>query len=194
MSAEERQQIKQKFGTDVVEIPVAKDGVAIYVSESNPVDSLSMDQLRTIYSGAVSNWKDVGGSDAKIILYGRENSSGTYSFFKEHVLKKGDFAPATQTLPGTAGVVSAITKDPNGIGYGGEAYSKGVKMLKIVQASGLAVSPTEENIRSGAYPLARDLYFYLRQQPTGAAKQYIDWVLSAEGQAVVKEVGYFPIK
>ncbi len=194
MNDQEREQIKQKFGSGVVEIAVAKDGVAIYVSEANPLDSISMDNLRKIYSGEVSNWKNVGGNDGKIILYGRENSSGTYTFFKEHVLNKGDFAASTQTLPGTAAVVSAITKDPNGIGYGGEAYTKGVKMLKIIPASGPAVAPTEENIRSGAYPLSRDLYFYLRQQPSGATKQYIDWVLSDEGQSVVKEVGYFPIK
>ncbi len=194
MNDQERQQIKQKFGTDVVEIPVAKDGVAIYVSESNPVDSLSMDQIRKIYAGEAKNWKEVGGHDARIILYGRENSSGTYTFFKEHVLNKGDFAPTTQTLPGTAAVVSAIIKDANGIGYGGEAYSSGVKMVKVVSANGSAVAPSEENIRSGAYPLSRDLYFYLRQSPSGAVQQYIDWVLGADGQAVVKEVGYFPIK
>lgn len=196
MNDQERQQIRQKYGTDVVEIPVAKDGVAIYVNAANSVDALSLEQLRGIYSGTVKNWKEVGGADAPIILYGRENSSGTYAFFKEHVLNKSDFAANTQTLPGTAGVVGAIAKDKNGIGYGGEAYgSTDIKMVKIMGANGgPAMEPSEENVRSGAYPLSRELYFYLRQQPTGATKEYVDWVLGTEGQAVVREVGYFPIK
>lgn len=196
MNDQERQQVRQKYGTDVVEIPVAKDGVAIYVNATSPIDSLSLEQLRGIYSGTTTNWKAVGGPDATIILYGRENSSGTYAFFKEHVLNKGDFAANTQTLPGTAGVVGAIAKDKNGIGYGGEAYgSNEIKMVKIMGANGgPAMEPTEENVRSGAYPLSRELYFYLRQAPAGATKEYVDWVLGAEGQAVVREVGYFPIK
>lgn len=194
MNDQERQQIRQKFGTDVIEIPVARDGVAIYVNASNAVDSISIDQLRGIYTGQITNWKNVGGTDSKIILYGRENSSGTYAFFKEHVLSKGDFAPATQTLPGTAGVVNAISKDKNGIGYGGEAYNNTeIKMIRV-SSGGAAVPPSEENVRSGAYPLARELYFYLRQQPSGATKEYVDWVLSTEGQGVVREAGYFPIK
>jgi len=195
MNDQERQQIRQKYGSDVVEIPVAKDGIAIYVNASNPIDAISVEQLRGIYAGTITNWKGIGGPDATIILYGRENSSGTYAFFKEHVLNKGDFASTTQTLPGTAGVVNAVAKDRNGIGYGGEAYgSTEIKMLRMISENGMAVEPGEENVRSGAYPLARDLYFYLRQQPAGATKEYIDWVLGPEGQAVVREVGYFPIK
>ena len=127
-------------------------------------------------------------------MYGRENSSGTYEFFKEHVLAKGDFAPETQTLQGTAAVVNAVTKDENGIGYGGGAYGKGIKEVKVVGANGVGVAPTKENVMSGAYPLARDLYIYLRQQPIGATKEYIDWILGPEGQATVTEVGYYPIR
>ncbi|HVZ40425.1 MAG TPA: phosphate ABC transporter substrate-binding protein [Candidatus Kapabacteria bacterium] len=193
MSPEERAQIKQKFGSDVLEIPVAKDGIGIYVNPDNPVQSLTTEQLRGIYSGTITDWKDVGGKPGAIILYGRENSSGTYVFFKEHVLNKGDFAKNTQALPGTAAIVNSVSKDKAGIGYGGEAYAKGVKVLGIAGADGKAVTLSEETVRSGAYPLSRSLFFYLRQAPSGGVKTYLDWVLSPEGQAVVKKAGYYPI-
>lgn len=195
MKQEERDQVKAKFGADVVEIPVAKDGIAIYANEGNKVDSLTVEQLRDIYLGKITDWKDLGGEPGKIILYGRENSSGTYEFFKEHVLEKKDFPAEVQTLSGTGGIVSAITKDPKGIGYGGAGYAKGIKEIKIVSpTTKMAMAPTEENVLSGAYPLSRNLFFYLRAQPTGDTKAYIDWVLSSEGQAIVKESGYFPLK
>jgi len=195
MKPEEREQVKTKFGADVVEIPVARDGIAIYAHESNTVDSLTVEQLRSIYLGQITDWKDVGGAPGKIILYGRENSSGTYEFFKEHVLEKKDFPADVQTLSGTGAIVSAVTKDPKGIGYGGAGYAKGIKEIKVVSpTTKMAIAPTEENVLSGAYPLARNLFFYLRTQPTGAIKEYIDWVLSPEGQAIVKESGYFPLK
>jgi phosphate transport system substrate-binding protein len=194
MKEEERAQIREKFGADVVEIPVAKDGIAIYVNEANPLEQITIAQARDIYSGKIKNWKEVGGADQTIILYGRENSSGTYEFFKEHVLNKGDFAPGTQTMPGTSAVVNAVSKDKGGIGYGGEAYTQGVKQLKLAGDNGQALAPTQENILSGAYPLSRNLYFYLRTQPTGATKEYVDWVLGPEGQAEVKAAGYFPLK
>jgi phosphate transport system substrate-binding protein len=195
MKQDERDKVKAKFGADVVEIPVAKDGIAIYANEANKVDSLTIEQLRGIYLGEISDWKDVGGEPGKIILYGRENSSGTYEFFKEHVLEKKDFPATVLTLSGTGAIVSAVTKDVKGIGYGGAGYAKGVKEIKIINPeTRVAVAPTEENVLSGVYPLARNLFFYLRTQPTGAIKAYIDWVLGPEGQAVVKEVGYFPLK
>lgn len=193
MKEEERKQVREKFGGDVVEIPVAKDGIAIYVNESNPLEQITVEQVRDIYFGKVKNWKEVGGPDQDIILYGRENSSGTYEFFKEHVLDKGDFAPQTQTMPGTSAVVNAVSKDKGGIGYGGEAYTQGVKQLKLSGGGGEAVAPTEENIRSGSYPLSRNLFFYLKSAPAGATKDYVDWVLGPEGQAEVKAAGYFPL-
>ncbi len=194
MKESEREQIKQKYGVDVVEIPVAKDGITVYVHETNPVEALSIAQLEGIYTGKVTNWSEVGGNDGRIILYGRENSSGTYEFFKEHVLNKQDFAPETQTLSGTAAVVNGISQDANGIGYGGHAYLSGVKPVKLMGEDGTAVEATEENVRSGVYPLARDLYLYLREQPTGSTKEYIDWILSDSGQAIVTKIGYYPVK
>ena len=195
MKDSEKTKLKERYFTLGVEIPVAKDGLAVYLHESNPVEKLSLEQLKAIYTGQVTNWKQVGGSDAKIILYGRENNSGTYVFFKDNVLKGADFAPTTATLPGTAAVVNAVAKDKNGIGYGGAAYAKGIKFCKVSEKTGgEAFGPDLETVESGKYPLARDLYWYFRTKPTGEVKKLLDWVLSPEGQKVVSEVGYFPVK
>jgi len=151
-------------------------------------------QLGEIYLGNITNWKQVGGPDATIILYGRENSSGTYGFFKEHVLKNKDFSARVQTLPGTAAVVNAVAKDPNGIGYGGAAYAKGVRDVGVKKdANSAAVLPVAATVKDGSYPLSRPLFFYLRKSPSGDTKKFVDWVLSAEGQKLAVEVGYFPL-
>jgi phosphate transport system substrate-binding protein len=176
-----------------VELAVAKDGVAFYVNSANPVNSLTPEQLRDIYLGDVTNWKQVGGKDAPIVLYSRENSSGTYVFVKDHLLGGGDYAAAAQTLPGTAAVVNAVSKELNGIGYGGNAYAKGVKKLKV-KVGNDELAPSAENVKSGKYPLSRDLFFYLRNQPGGDAKAFIDFALSPEGQQLVTKVGYYPVK
>jgi phosphate transport system substrate-binding protein len=189
MKKSEIQKLKERFGVTGVEIPVAKDGLSVYLHKSNSVSGLTMKQLKDIYQGKITNWKEVGGKDAKIILYSRENNSGTYVFFKDNVLGGGDYAATAQNLPGTAAVVNAVSKDPNAIGYGGAAYAKSIKFANIN-----GVAPSEETVKSGKYPLARYLYIYLRNKPTGSMKKYIDWILSSEGQKVVSEVGYFPVR
>ena len=195
MKDAEKTKLKERYFTLGVEVPVAKDGLAVYLHESNLVEKLSLEQLKAIYTGQVTNWKQVGGPDTKIILYGRENNSGTYVFFKDNVLKGADFAPTTATLPGTAAVVNAVAKDKNGIGYGGAAYAKGIKFCKVSEKTGgEAFGPDLETVESGKYPLARDLYWYFRTKPAGDVKKLVDWVLSPEGQKVVSEVGYFPVK
>ena len=152
-------------------------------------------QLREIYTGTITNWKQVGGPDAQIVLYGRENSSGTYVYFKDNVLLGRDYSPRCQTLPGTAAVVNAVAKDPNGIGYGGAAYAKGIKDAAVKKdAGGAAVMPSAATIKDGSYPVARELYFYTRVKPAGEAKKFIDWVLSNEGQSLATQVGYFPVR
>ena len=111
MKDKEKADTKTKRGKDVLELPIAVDGLAVYVHESNPVSELSLQQLKAIYTGAAKNWKDVGGKDEKILLYSRENSSGTYAYFKEHVLENADYYPTAQTLPGTAAVINAVSKE-----------------------------------------------------------------------------------
>jgi len=195
MKSSEIDKLKERFNSTGVEIPVARDGLSLYLNEENNVSELTLDQLKGIYTGQITNWKEVGGDDAKIVLYGRENSSGTYVYFKDNVLKGADFSAQTQTLPGTGAIVNAIAKDKNGIGYGGAAYAKGVKYLKVkkdAQTSGY--EPTLENIKSGNYPISRYLFWYLRNKPTGETKKLVDWILSEQGQQIVSKVGYFPVK
>jgi phosphate transport system substrate-binding protein len=187
--------LKERFNSVGVEIAVARDGLSVYFNEQNPVTELTIAQLKDIYTGEVTNWKEVGGPDARIILYGRENSSGTYSFFKDNVLMGEDFAAQTQTLPGTAAIVNAVAKDKNGIGYGGAAYAKGVRDCKVKKDDkAVGYLPTEENIKSGTYPLSRYLFWYLTSKPSGDTKKLVDFVLSEAGQKLVKDVGYFPVK
>jgi phosphate transport system substrate-binding protein len=194
MKDSEKAKVSQRFKTVPTEIAVAKDGVALYVNESNPVSRLTVEQVKALYLGDVTNWKEVGGPDARVVLYSRENSSGTYVFFKENVLDNDDFAAQAQTLPGTAAVVNAVAKERHGIGYGGAAYAKGVKEVEIVGADGKGYLPNAANVKSGKYALARPLFMYTRVKPAGEVKQFIDFCLSPEGQAIVTKVGYFPVQ
>jgi len=194
MKASEKDKLKARYNTLGVEVACAKDGITVYLHPSNKLKELSIKQLSEIYKGNIKNWKEVGGADADIKLYGRENSSGTYVFFQENVVK-GDYAPSCQTLPGTAAVVNAVKKDPAGIGYGGAAYAEGIEICKVKKDDKSAgFIPTAETIKTGEYPITRYLYMYLKNKPTGAIKQYIDWILSPEGQKLVVETGYFPVK
>jgi phosphate transport system substrate-binding protein len=195
IKSSEVDKLKERFNTTGVEIPVARDGISIYLNEENKVFELTLDQLKGIYTGKITNWKELSGEDAKIVLYGRENSSGTYVYFKENVLLGSDFASQTQTLPGTAAIVNAVAKDKYGIGYGGAAYAKGVKYCMVKKDTGLpGYEPTLENIKNGKYPISRYLYWYLRNKPTGEIKKLVDFVLSEQGQQIISKVGYFPVK
>jgi phosphate transport system substrate-binding protein len=190
----ELEKIKAKYNKSSIQIACAKDGLSVFLNKANPVNELTIDQLGEIFSGKITNWKQVGGPDAKIQLYGRESSSGTFEFFKEHVVKT-DFAPSCQTLPGTAAIINAVKKDKFGIGYGGAAYAEGVKDCKVKKdAKSKGVLPTAATIKNKTYPISRYLFMYLKEKPTGETKKFIDWILSAEGQKVIVEVGYYPVK
>jgi phosphate transport system substrate-binding protein len=194
MKDKEKDEVKTKRNATVVEIPVAVDGLAIYLNSANPIKELTLEQLKGIYTGKISNWKEVGGKAGMIIAYGRENNSGTYAYFKEHVLGNADFYPSIQTLPGTAAVTNAVAKDPKAIGYGGIAYAKGIHHAMVKKdANSLPVEPTMENVLSGKYPISRYLYWYTAGEPTGEKKKLVDWVLGHEGQKLVEEVGYYPL-
>jgi phosphate transport system substrate-binding protein len=177
------------------EYKVALDGLSIYVNESNPVRSLSVAQLKEIFTGKTENWKEVGGPDAPIVLYSRENSSGTYEFFKHSVLEGADYAARAQTMPGTAAVLQAVGKDRNGIGYGGAAYGAGARALTVSKDPGQpAVEPTEENVVNGTYPIWRYLYIYVNPAlDKDEIAKYLTWIRSEAGQNIVKNVGYFPL-
>jgi phosphate transport system substrate-binding protein len=192
---QERADFRAKYHRDVVEVRVSLDGLGVYVNMANPLSDLSLSQVRDIYTGRISDWEEIGGVRGRVILYSRENNSGTYEYFREHVLEKADFATRTQTLPGNAAVINAVSQDKRGIGYGGIAYAKGVKVLAIRKdARSPAIAPDLAHVTSGAYPISRFLYWYLPSEPTGEVKNLVDWVQSEGGQSLAKEVGFFPIR
>jgi phosphate transport system substrate-binding protein len=194
MKDKEREDVQAKRGAPVVETKVALDALAVYVHASNPLTEISLPALRGVYLGETKGWKAVGGPDHAIVLYGRENNSGTYGYFKEHVLENKDFAPAVQTLAGTAAVVSAVKGDAFGIGYGGIAYLEGIRALKVKKDDASpAIAPSLQTAQDASYPIARFLYFYTAGEPTGLAKRFIEWVKSAAGQGVIEQVGYYPL-
>ncbi|HEX8151635.1 MAG TPA: phosphate ABC transporter substrate-binding protein, partial [Thermoanaerobaculia bacterium] len=142
MKGDEKAKAAKARGAEVVEQAIALDALGVFVHTTNPVKELTIEQVANIFTGKTKNWSDVGGRDAPIVLYGRESSSGTYDYFREHVLNEADFAPAVQTLQGTAAIINAIAHDPNGIGYGGIAYAKDVRPLAIRKdAATPAVAP-----------------------------------------------------
>jgi phosphate transport system substrate-binding protein len=186
--------LAEKRRIAIRQIPVALDGIAVYVNKANPVKELTLMQLRGIYTGRISNWRDVGGEDRRIVLYSRENNSGTYAFFRRLVLAGDDYSPAAQTLPGTASVVNAVIHDKYGIGYGGIAWETNVNHLAIKQSdSSTAVAPTRNAITGGNYPIARRLYWIFNGEPTGPERALLNWVLSPEGQAIAGKVDYVPL-
>ncbi len=193
MKDKEKKKLRDRRGAEAKEFRVALDALAVYVSADNPIDSLTIPQLKKIFRGQTTNWKDVGGADRAIVLYSRENNSGTYAYFKEHVLDNEDFAATAQTLPGTAAVINAVSKDKAGIGYGGIGYSEGVRTVNVATADGDPVEPNMANATSGKYPLSRFLNVYSVGEPSGVAKEYLDFILSSDGQKVVEGVGYYPL-
>jgi len=195
----------QQAGYYPTEFKVAMDSLAVVVNQANPVPSLTVKQLMGIYTGRINNWREVGGSDQAILRYCRESNSGTYVFFKEHILKNADYAPDCQTMPGTSAVANAVSKDAGGIGYGGAAYFIKQSQLRIVPVKkddkSEPVNPVKpdgtldyEAAWTFRYPITRYLFIYTGFKPKGEIKNYIDWILSPEGQKVVEEVGYVPLK
>ncbi len=193
MKEKEYKMAKDK-GIETYRVAVALDGIAVFLNEKNPINTLTFDQLKGIYTGAITNWKEVGGVDARIIVYSRENNSGTYVFFKEHVLDEEDFSQYAQTLPGTAAVVNAVSRDEYGIGYGGIAWATGVKFAAVAKtAEDKAILPSNETVSSGEYPISRDLYWFFNGKPTGELKNLLNWALSEAGQKLAGEIDYVPL-
>lgn len=192
-----------------IQFKVALDGIAIIVNSENPVDTLTLDQLKEIFSGKIKNWRELNGFDREIVLYGRENSSGTYEYFKNGILGRDqfgreiDFSQSMQVLQGTAQLGEAISKDLKGIGFGGVGYfaqRKDVKCIFIKSANeSKAISAVEngkvnyESIRNGLYPLARYLFCCTNGEPKNEVKSFIDFIRSEEGQKIVQQMEYIPL-
>jgi len=189
----EKEKVAQSRGAAVVELPVALDALGVFVHQSNSVQHLTIAQIKDIFQGKTTNWSQIGGAGAPIVLYGRENSSGTYDYFREHVLNKEDFATRVQTLQGTAAVINAIGADKNGIGYGGIAYAKEVRALAVQAEGGQPVAPSEATVADGTYPLSRKLFFYYAANAPERVTAFAQWSVTPEAQALVTKVGYFPL-
>ncbi len=195
LKTDERMKLEEA-NKKVTEVIIAYDALAVVVHPTNKVSQLTREQLEGIFTGKISNWKEVGGSDSKIIAYTRESSSGTYEFFKEHVMSKKNFASTALSLPATGAIIQSVSQTPGAIGYVGLAYvSAGVKAVAVSYDQGATfVSPSVESAKSKAYPIARPLLLIYDSAIEAKVKPYIDYVLSDESQKSVAEVGYVPIR
>jgi phosphate transport system substrate-binding protein len=200
ISAEERAKA-QANGIEPVEFVVARDAIAIVVNPQNPVDHLSVPQLSAMYTGAVTNWQQVGGASRPIVLLSRETNSGTHVYFLEHVVRLGEkdnpalFSPDTLLLPSSEGISTEVRQNPNAIGYDGLGYvTPDQKTLAVAGDDGQPfVLPSIASVNDKTYPIARDLYMYTAGPPAGAVKAYLDWLLGPEAQAIVAELGFVPV-
>ena len=183
-------------GINPVEHVIAYDGITVIVNPKNPISKLTFNQLRGIYNGSISNWKQVGGEDNKpIAVISRDSSSGTYADFKKDVLLGDEVRPDALTQATTGGIVTEVAHNQNAIGYIGFAYiDNSIKVLSLDKGNG-SVLPTTQSILSGTYPLSRSLYFYTNGEPKeGLTKDFCDFVLSEKGQNIVSEVRFIPRK
>jgi phosphate transport system substrate-binding protein len=185
-------------GIQPAEIVVARDGIAVVVNPANPVDSLTLEQIAKVYTGAYDQWSQVGGPEEPILVLSRESSSGTYVFFQEHVLQKKDYRQDARLMPATSAIIQSVSSDKWAIGYVGLGYAveagDKVKMLGIkADESSAAVSPSEETVVSGEYSIARPLHMYTSGKPAGLVKDFIDFCLSPAGQKIVRETGYVAV-
>jgi phosphate transport system substrate-binding protein len=178
------------------EVIIAYDALAVVVNKANKVKKLTREQLEGIFTGKIVNWKEVGGADEKIIVYSRETSSGTYEFFKEHVLNKKNFASSALLMPATGAIMQSIGQTKGAIGYVGLAYLEpNVTALDVSYDGGKTfVAPTTENAKNKSYPITRPLFYYYLTASEATFKPFIDYILSDKGQAIVKEEGYVPVK
>lgn len=182
-------------GKQVREVIVAYDAIAVVVNPNNKVSQLSRTQLEGIFTGKITNWKEVGGEDMKIIVYSRETSSGTYEFFKESVLKNKNYSSNVLSMPATGAIIQSVKQTKGAIGYVGLAYlNSEVKALKVSYNEKTFVEPSVANAKNKTYPVVRPLYYYYELKKEKQVKPYIDFVLSSEGQNIVQNVGYIPVK
>jgi phosphate transport system substrate-binding protein len=174
---------------------VAYDGMAVIVNAANPLAQLTMRQVEQIFTGDVTDWSAVGGNAGSFSIYTRNTSSGTYSDWKELAMKKRDYAGSSQKMAGNEQIAAEVAKNPNGIGYVGLAYvhAPGIKVVGIVGKDGQPVLPTNESVQSKSYPYARPTFFYTNGEPIGLTAKFVEFMLGAEGQALVSKVGFVPV-
>jgi phosphate transport system substrate-binding protein len=200
VSADELKQAEAN-GIQPVEFVIARDAIAVIVNPENPVSQLTLQQISDVYSGKIGNWKELGGDDRPIVRLSRETNSGTHVYFLQNVLRLGDaksktlFSTDTLLLPSSEGIINELRSNPNAIGYDGLGYvPKDLKVIAIAKQAGEKyVLPSIATVNDKTYPIARDLYMYTAGKPTGAIKTYLDWIVSAEAQKIVSDLGFVPI-
>jgi phosphate transport system substrate-binding protein len=184
----------QEGGKKVKEVEIGKDALSVIVNPSNKVTKLTREQLEGIYTGTITNWKDVGGTDMNIVVYGRESSSGTFEFFKEHVCNKKNFAASVLAMPATGAIVQSVAQTKGAIGYIGMAYGNSkVHEIAVSYDGKNFVKPSVAAAKNGTYPIVRALYFYYTENNAPTIKPFVDFVLSKKGQAIVAKTGYIAL-
>jgi phosphate transport system substrate-binding protein len=181
----------QGKGVNMKPTIVAYDGIAVIVNSANPLKGLTKKQVEQIFTGEVTDWSAVGGSGGKISIYTRNTSSGTYSDFKELAMKKRDYAPSSQKMAGNEQIASEVGKNPNGVGYVGLAYTK-ASGIKVMPIDGTA--PSVQTVQGKTYPYARPTFYYTNGEPSGLAREFLDFTIGPAGQKIVAQVGFVPIK
>jgi phosphate transport system substrate-binding protein len=188
-------------GIEPVETVIARDAIAVIVNHQNPVANLTLEQISQIYRGEINNWIELGGEDRPIVRLSRETNSGTHVYFLEEVIRLGQadnheiFSANTLLLPSSEGIISEVRDNPNAIGYDGLGYvTEEVKVLGIARDKDREyVLPSIETVNSAAYPIARDLYMYSHKDAGQVVLDYLKWLLSAEAQQIVGELGFVPV-
>lgn len=198
MKSKEMEEAKAA-GNEPAENLVGLDGIAVVVNPENPINELTMAQLKDIFTGTKTNWKDFGGPDSPIGIYSRESSSGTYQFFQEHVLSKENYAASAKLMPATSAIVEGCASEKSGIGYVGLGYAaEAGSKIKIIAVkaddASPAVMPTEATVKDKTYAIARGLYLYTKTSSPEAVKSFLSFCLSADGQKILTETGYITIQ
>jgi phosphate transport system substrate-binding protein len=200
MKAEEIETAKKR-GVDPKEIIVAYDGIAVIVNLKNPVEQLTIEDLRKIFTGEKKNWKDFGGKDMPIVTLSREVSSGTHAHFKEEVIRLGkkdstaEFSSDTLLLTSSQTIVEEVANNESAIGYLGMGYvSSRTKAIKVGKTAGDYVAADVKDVMSKKYPLSRSLLFYVNGQPQGIIKKFVDFTLSPQGQKQFADTGFVPLE
>ncbi len=191
-----------KNGVVPIEYIVARDAIAVIVHPENPIDQLTLQNVSDIYSGRIENWSELGGEDRPIVRLSRETNSGTHIYFLEEVIRLGNsddhtiFSANTLLLPSSEGIIAEVRENPNAIGYDGLGYiTEEVKVLRIARDVGSAfIFPTLASVNDNRYAISRNLFIYAPGMPTTFVKDYLDWILSSEGQKIVEDLGFVPVQ
>ena len=185
---EESSQLSQKHQSVGYYTRIAKDALSVYIHPDNPIKDITLKQLKLIFSGQIRNWREIGGNDQKIVVLIRPPNSGTHQYFKEHILQDQYYSGEALTIPTTQMIVDKVMEDSSAVGYGGIAYG-----LENIHSRINGISPSEDNVRFDLYPISRYLYLYTIRKPQSPEREFIDWIISGEGQFIVQRTGYIPI-